>query len=73
MDYILMETKLKSFIGLNSNQKIRRMKFTLAHELCHHIKDYRDENHFTFKRRKLIGVHLIMDLKVLRIDLPPKF
>lgn len=41
----------KAFIGLNSNQKIRRMKFTLAHELCHHIKDYRDENHFTLKEK----------------------
>ena len=27
------------------------MKFTLAHELCHHIKDYRDENHFTLKEK----------------------
>lgn len=38
----------KAIIGLNINKSsIRRLKFTLAHELCHHIKDFHDYHQVT--------------------------
>lgn len=49
--YINKNSKRQACIGLNAHQKIRRIKFTLAHELCHHIKDFNDENHFTLKEK----------------------
>lgn len=29
------------FIGLNKNRHIERIRFSCAHELCHHLKDYK--------------------------------
>lgn len=31
------------FVGINSKRKITRQRFTAAHELCHHLKDCRNE------------------------------
>lgn len=45
--YINSNENSRAFIGLNSKKNIRRLKFTVAHELCHHIKDFKSENHFT--------------------------
>lgn len=45
--YINSNGNKRAFIGLNSKKNIRRLKFTIAHELCHHIKDFKSENHFT--------------------------
>lgn len=37
----------KALIGLNDTKGMRRLKFTLAHELCHHIKDYKQNDSIT--------------------------
>lgn len=31
------------FVGINSKRKITRQRFTAAHELCHHLKDCKNE------------------------------
>lgn len=38
----------RAIIGLNINKvSLRRLKFTLAHELCHHIKDFEKKQQVT--------------------------
>ncbi|MCE4956718.1 ImmA/IrrE family metallo-endopeptidase [Macrococcoides caseolyticum] len=38
----------RAIIGLNINKvSLRRLKFTLAHELCHHIKDFEKQQQVT--------------------------
>lgn len=41
--YCLPENDEVGIVGINKNRPIHRQRFTAAHELCHHLKDSRDQ------------------------------
>lgn len=47
----------RPLIALNVNKgNIRRLKFTLAHEICHHIKDFNSETQMTILNDKDLDI-----------------
>ncbi|TDM31348.1 ImmA/IrrE family metallo-endopeptidase [Macrococcoides caseolyticum] len=53
----ISQTMKKAFIGLKiNNSNIRRLKFTLAHELCHHIKGFEKSNQITLNENSNIDI-----------------
>ena len=62
--YLLPEASVDiPVVGINLNRRVTRQRFTAAHELCHHIKDKR-ENAYV-----LLMLIIKMKKKNLQIDL----
>ena len=49
--YIPASTDDIPLVGINNNRPITRQRFTAAHELCHHFRDYDRENACPFGAR----------------------